>query len=58
MEDEVGFNLNLTGHLGGSIVERVPLAQLVIPGSWDRVPHPAPRRKPVSPSASVSASHE
>ena len=23
------------GHLGGSVVERLPLAQVVIPGSWD-----------------------
>ena len=27
------------GHLGGSVVERLPLAQVMIPGSWDRVPH-------------------
>ena len=46
-----------TGHGGGSVVECLPSAQGVIPGSWDRVPHRAPCRKPASPSASVSASH-
>ena len=30
------------GHLGGSVVECLPLAQFVIPGSWDRVLHRAP----------------
>ena len=27
------------GRLGGSVIERLPLAQGVIPGSWDRVLH-------------------
>ena len=27
------------GHLGGSMVERLPSAQSMIPGSWDRVSH-------------------
>ena len=27
------------GHLGGSVVERLPSAQGVILESWDRVPH-------------------
>ena len=45
-----------TGHLGGSAVEHLPLAQGVIPGSWDRVPHRAPRGEPASPSAYVSVS--
>ena len=31
-----------SGHLGGSVVEDLPLAQVMIPGSWDRVPHRAP----------------
>ena len=44
------------GHLGGSVVELLPLAQVVIPGSWDPVPHWAPHREPASPSAYVSAS--
>ena len=50
------FEMNLSGHLGGSVVERLPSAQGLIPGSWDRVPHRAPCRKPASPSACVSAS--
>ena len=45
------------GHLSGSVVEHLPLAQVVIPGSWDQVLHQAPCRQPASPSASnVSAS--
>ena len=40
------------GHLGGSVVECLPLAQGMIPGPRDRVPH----RGPVSPSVYVSAS--
>ena len=43
-------------HLGGSVVERLPLAQGVIPGSWDQVLHRAPRGEPASPSACVSVS--
>ena len=31
------------GHLAGSVVERLPSAPGVIPGSWDRVPHRAPQ---------------
>ena len=38
------------------MVEPLPLAQAVIPGSQDRVPHQAPRRKSASSSACVSAS--
>ena len=30
------------GHLGGSVVERLPSAQAMILGSWDQVPHLAP----------------
>ena len=48
--------LSLLGHLGGSVVERLPLAQVVIPGSWDRVPHGAPCSEPTSPFSYVSAS--
>ena len=44
------------GHLGGSVVEHLPLAQGVILESWDRVPHQAPWMEPASPSACVSAS--
>ena len=45
------------GYLGGSAVERLPLAQVAISGSWDQVPHQAPHREPASPSAWVSASY-
>ena len=48
------FKILIKGHLGGSVVE--PLTQVVIPGSWDRVPHWAPLKEPASPSACVSAS--
>ena len=44
------------GHLDGSAVEHLPLAQAVILGSWDRVPHLAPHRESASLSACVSAS--
>ena len=44
------------GCLGGSTVEHLPLAQVVILGSWDRVLHQASRGKPASPSAYSSAS--
>ena len=44
------------GCLSGSAVEHLPLAQGVIPGSWDRVPHRAPCVGSASPSAYVSAS--
>ena len=47
---------DLQGHLGGSMVEHLPLAQGVIPGSWDRVPHQVPHREPASSSAYVSVS--
>ena len=42
--------------LGGSVVEHLPLAQVVILGSWNRVPHQAPHREAACPSACVSAS--
>ena len=35
--------------LGGIVVEHLPLAQVVILGSWDQVPHQAPHREPASP---------
>ena len=44
------------GRLGGSVVERLPLAQVMILWSWDVVLHQAPCGKPGSPSAYVSAS--
>ena len=53
---EMQIKTTVSGRLGGSVVERLPWAQSVIPGSWDQVPHQAARREPVSPSAYVSAS--
>ena len=44
------------GCLGGLAVERLPLAQGMIPESWDRVPHRAPCMEPVLPLPYVSAS--
>ena len=43
-------------HLGCSVVEHLPLAQVMILGSWDQVPYQVPHREPASPSAYVSAS--
>ena len=37
------------GHLGGSVVEHLPLAQGMILGSWDQVPQRAPMRNLVLP---------
>ena len=44
------------GCLGGSAIERLPLAQGMILESWDQVPHQASCVEPASPSACVSAS--
>ena len=44
------------GHLGGSLVEHLPLAQVMILGSWDQVLHQAPHREPASPPTYVRAS--
>ena len=44
------------GHLGGPVVEHLPLALVVIPGCWDRMLYQAPRKEPASPSAYVSIS--
>ena len=44
------------GYLGGSEVKCLLLAQIMVPGSWDQVPHQSPHREPASPSAYVSAS--
>ena len=38
------------------MVERLPLAQVMVPWAWDRVLHRVPHREPDSPSAYVSAS--
>ena len=37
------------GYLGGSVVEHLPSAQVVILESWDRVPHRAPHGLSASP---------
>ena len=50
------FKSCLEGCLGGSADEHLPLAQVVIPGSWDRVLRQAPHKESASPSAYVSAS--
>ena len=42
------------GCLGGSVLERLPLAQVVVPGSWDGVLHRAPHREPASVFVSAS----
>ena len=47
---------SIKGCLGGSVVEHLPLAQGVIPGSRDQVPHGASYMEPAFPSAYVSAS--
>ena len=44
------------GHLGGSVVECLPLAQVFISGSMDRVLYQAPFGDPASPSTYVSTS--
>ena len=50
--------LKAEGHQGGSVVERLPSAQVMILASWDRVLHGASHREPASPSASVCVSCE
>ena len=41
---EVTIKMQLTGgSLGGSVVKCLPLAQVMIPGSWDQIPHQAPQ---------------
>ena len=52
----ISKNVPSWGHLGGLVVERRLLAQVVIPRSWDGVWHQAPLRESASPSACVSAS--
>ena len=53
----------LSGCLGGSVVECLPLAQGLIPEFWDQVPLQAFCMEPASPpssyvSASLCVSHE
>ena len=45
----------MLGGLGGSAVERLPLAQGVTQGSWNRVSHWGPCREPASPSPPACA---
>ena len=47
------FNRQTLGCLGSSVVEHLSWAQIVILGSWDRVPHQASWREPASPSPCV-----
>ena len=42
--------------MGGSVVECLPLGQVVIPGYWDQVRHQASCREPAPPSAYISTS--
>ena len=44
------------GRLGGSVVEHLPLANVMILGSWDQVPHQGPPRESAHVSASLSLS--
>ena len=50
------FKFIFLGCLGGSAVERLPLAQVMIPGSRIESHNQAPHREPTYPSACVSAS--
>ena len=50
------IQISIQGRLGGSVVERLPLAQGVIPESQDQVQHQASCVEPASPSAGASAS--
>ena len=47
--------LKVQGHLDGSVVEHLPLAQVVIPGSWDQVLKQAPQGETISPCVYFSA---
>ena len=47
---------DLREHLGGSVVEHLPSAQVVNLGSWDQILHQAPLMELASPSAYVFAS--
>ena len=48
--------LDLVEHTGGSVVEHLPLAKVLILGSWDQVLHQAPYGELASPSTYVFAS--
>ena len=53
---QIHYRKVIVGSLGGSVVERLPSAQGMIPESQDQVPHRAPCTEPASPSACVSLS--
>ena len=48
------FNIKELGHPGGSVVEHLPLAQVMVLESWDGVLYWAPHREPASPSVCLS----
>ena len=56
LETPLPLKKSATEHLGGSVVECLPLAQGMILESWYRVPHQASYLEPASPSTYVSAS--
>ena len=51
----INIRVKWVGDTWDSVIEYLPSAQGVVPGSRDRVPRRAPRREPASPSACVSA---
>ena len=53
---QCSIQTHVPGHLGGSVVEHLPLAQVMILGSWDQVLCRAPYGEPASPSTYVSVS--
>ena len=53
---EIPTEPSVEGHLGGSVVERLPSAQGLILGSQHRVPQQGLPGEPASPSVYVSAS--
>ena len=63
MENEIYENLETLGNLGGSVVEHLPSAQVVIPGSSDESRIGLPSRSLLLPlllslPLSVCVSHE
>ena len=50
------FGSWLEGHLDGSVVERLPWAQVVIPGALRSSPVSGSLQEPASPSASLCVS--
>ena len=52
------LNSLVVGCLGGSVVEHLPSAQGMVPGTWDLVLHWALDREPAYASLPLSVSHE